>query len=127
MNLSFFSFAYKLLGLLVLVFGVHVLALYARQLPMFGAQITLSYVLNFVLALVVFFMVYRASEKQSAQAGFVFVFGSALKFVVFLLVIKPLFKADGEISGLEIASFFVPYVLCLIFEVYTLSKRLNNQ
>lgn len=127
MNTSFFSFAFRLLGLLLLVFGVHALALYARQLPMFGAHIGLSYALNFVLALIVFFMVAKASEKQNAQAGFVFVFGSALKFVVFLLVIKPLFKADDIISGIEIASFFTPYILCLIFEVYTLSKQLNNQ
>jgi len=127
MNDSIFSFIFKLIGLLLLAFGIHVLALYARSLPMFDNHIILSYVLNFVLTIIIFIAVFKTKHKESAQAAFVFILGSAIKFIAFLLILKPLFKRDGEISGLEIASFFVPYAVCLIFEVFVLSKVLNRQ
>ncbi len=127
MFLQIASFSAKLLGILAFAFGIHILALYARELALFDHHILLSYVLNFTLAILIYFFVLQASKKPNAQAGFVFVFGSALKFIVFLLVLKPLYKADDTISLLEIAAFFVPYFLALIFEVFSLSKHLNRQ
>lgn len=127
MNSSILSFSLKLLGLLAAVFGAHILALYVRKLPLFDDYLFISYGLNFILTVAIYSMVIMASKKQSAQGGFIFLFGSAVKFLLFLIILKPLFKADGEISGVELASFFVPYLVCLIYEVYLLSKTLNNK
>lgn len=127
MFLHLVNFSAKLLAILLFAFGIHILALYARKLPLFEDHIILSYVLNFILAALIYLFVLQASKKPNAQAGFVFVFGSALKFVVFLLVLKPLYKGDGVISLLEIAAFFVPYFLALLFEVFSLSKHLNTR
>jgi hypothetical protein len=127
MNSSILSFSLKLLGLLAAVFGAHILALYVRKLPLFDDYLFISYGLNFILTVAIYGMVIMASKKQSAQGGFIFLFGSPVKFLLFLIILKPLFKADGEISGVELASFFVPYLVCLIYEVYLLSKTLNNK
>ncbi|MFT5892367.1 MAG: F0F1-type ATP synthase assembly protein I [Dokdonia sp.] len=127
MNSSILSFSLKLLGLLAGVFGVHILALYVRKSPLFDDYLLISYGLNLILTVAIYSVVTMASKKQSAQGGFVFLFGSAVKFLLFLIILKPLFKADGEISGVELASFFVPYLVCLIYEVYILSKTLNNK
>lgn len=127
MQNSIISFSSKLLGLLAIAFGIHIASLYVRDLSLLGDHILISYGLNFILTIVIFITMIKATQKENAYAGFIFVFGSAFKFLIFLLILKPLFKVDGEISRLELASFFVPYLVCIIYEVYVLSKMLNNK
>jgi len=84
-------------------------------------------VVNYLLAAVVLIVVEKTLSKNSAQAGFVFMAGSALKFLVFFLVFYPIYKADDEMQAVEFTAFFIPYAVCLITEVIYLSKQLNNQ
>ena len=123
-NLQFLIF----LGLLLIIFfGAHTLALYCLNKDVFENQIILSYLVNFSLAVFVFLVVIKTLSNNSAQAGFVFMGGSALKFLVFFLVFYPSYKEDGNIETLEFLAFFIPYATCLIAEVVYLCKQLNNQ
>ena len=116
------------LGLLLIIFfGAHLLALYYLNKDIFENQIISSYLVNFSLAVFVFLVVIKKLSNNSAQAGFVFMGGSALKFLVFFLVFYPSYKGDGNIETLEFLAFFIPYATCLIAEVIYLSKQLNNQ
>ena len=53
--------------------------------------------------------------------------GSGLKFVVFFILFYPEYQRDGTMQTSEFTAFFVPYALCLVIEVFYLSKQLNNQ
>ena len=97
-----------------------------KELPMFGNQLAMSYTINTGLAIGIFAMLFFLKEKYKSQLGFLFMAGSALKFVIFFIVFQPIYKQDGEVSTLEFLAFFVPYVLCLIFETFSLSKLLNK-
>lgn len=112
---------------LILVISLHLLVLNAFELPLWDHKILLSYVVNFVLAVLVLAMVEMGMRNKSAQGGFIFMAGSALKFLVFFLVFFPPYKKDGVMETAEFITFFVPYTVCLVMEVYYLSKRLNNQ
>ena len=127
MQNSSFKFLLFLAILLLIVFGIHLFALSFTDHSLFGNQIILSYAVNYLLAAVVLIVVEKTLNKNSAQAGFVFMAGSALKFLVFFLVFYPIYKADDEMQGVEFATFFIPYAICLITEVIYLSKQLNNQ
>ncbi len=120
-------FLLLLLALLVLSFAIHLFALHFTGNPLFGNQILLSYVVNYLLAATVLLVVEKTLSNNSAQAGFVFMAGSALKFLVFFLVFYPVYKADDKMDVIEFTAFFVPYAICLIAEVMYLSKQLNNQ
>jgi len=120
------NFSIKLIVLLIVVFGIHLLILYNVSKPLFGDKIILSYVINIVMAIFIFWFLDLMKTKYKEQLGFIFIFGSFLKFTVFFIVFNYAFKADGNISATEFASFFVPYVLCLIMETYYLSKWLNK-
>ncbi len=120
-------FLILLAALLIIVFGVHLLILHYLNKDLFGNQIVLSYLINYVLAVVVLLIVEKTLNNNSAQAGFVFMAGSALKFLVFFLVFYPSYKEDGKMEAIEFTAFFVPYAICLITEVIYLSKQLNNQ
>ncbi|THV61207.1 hypothetical protein EZV76_02445 [Flagellimonas alvinocaridis] len=122
----FIQFTLLLLLLLLLAFGIHLFVLISRDLAPFGNLIVRSYVVNGLLATTIFGLLYRFREKLKNQMGFLFMAGSLLKFVFFFLLFYPTYKADGEMSGLEFAAFFVPYAIALLMETYFMSKILKN-
>jgi len=126
MNNPFSKFIIKLLVILALAFGVHILTLKILDFPLFDNKIILSYCVNVILAIAIFGFLYKMKEKYKEQLGFLFMAGSALKFAVFFIVFQPIYKLDGEVSRLEFLAFFAPYVLCLILETFSLSKLLNK-
>lgn len=78
------------------------------------------------MAALIFIGLYRFREKLRNQIGFLFMGGSLFKFLIFFILFYPSYKADGDMSSLEFAAFFVPYGLGLILETYFTSKMLNN-
>lgn len=120
----------KFSGFLVIVlsavFAIHLLVLYILELSLFGDRIITSYFVNIVLGVVIYAVMILLKEKYLNQLGFIFMFGSFFKFIVFFIVLYPFYKADGTISKTEFASFFIPYVMCLIIEITSLSKWLNK-
>jgi hypothetical protein len=116
----------QLFLVLVVVFLIHIGILNFLELPLFDNKIVLSYVINYLLAAVIFTAIYRLKEKQKDNLGFLFIGGSFIKFLVFFLLFYPFFKADGNIDKLEFSSFFVPYIVCLVIETTSLSKFLNK-
>ena len=63
-------FLMLLAALLILVFGAHVFTLNYTNNALFGNQIVLSYLINYMLAVVVLLVVEKTLSKNSAQAGF---------------------------------------------------------
>lgn len=120
------NFHLKLLITLIVVFLIHIGVLNFSKLPLFENKIVLSYIVNFILASIIFNVIYSFREKQKENLGFIFIGGSLFKFVVFFLVFYPFFKANGNIDKLEFLSFFVPYIICLFLETFALSKLLNK-
>jgi hypothetical protein len=126
MHNPFISFSIKVILLLVVAFGIHLGVLKFLNLPLFENKIIASYIINLTLVIVVFGVLYLLKDKYTSQLGFLFLTGSFLKFAVFFIVFYPFYKEDGEITKLEFAAFFVPYVLGLILETVSLSKWLNK-
>ena len=117
----------KLFFALIVVLSIHLAALHFLKKPLFENMIVMSYVINFILAAIVLMVIEKIMHKKSAQAGFSFMAGSGLKFLVFFIVFYPSYRADGKMQTIEFTTFFIPYALCLITDVLYLSKQLNNQ
>ncbi|MFH4963772.1 hypothetical protein V8G69_02105 [Gaetbulibacter sp. M235] len=126
MSNLFIRFAIKATVVLTVAFCIHVAVLNVFQLPLFENKIVLSYVVNLLLVVIIFGLLYLSKKKFKDQLGFLFIAGSALKFGVFFVVFYPFFKLDNHISKLEFAAFFVPYGLGLILETISLVKWLNK-
>ena len=120
-------FLVLLAALLIIIFGVHIFILHYTNNALFENQIVLSYLINYMLAIIVLLVVEKTLNKNSSQAGFIFMAGSALKFLVFFLIFYPAYREDGKMESVEFVAFFIPYAICLITEVIYLSKQLNNQ
>lgn len=109
-----------------IVFLLHITILNAKGLPQFDNLIVLSYVVNSILAAIIFIALYVFRSKLKNQIGFLFMGGSFLKFIFFFLLFYPAYKADGEMSRLEFAAFFIPYGISLVIETVFTAKMLKK-
>ena len=126
MSNPFISFTKKAIIVLIAIFCIHLSVLFALDLPLFENRIVLSYIVNLVLIIIIFGILYLLKEKYKSQLGFLFLAGSLLKFALFFILFYPFYKLDNHITKLEFAAFFVPYVIGLILESVSLSKWLNS-
>lgn len=126
MQNPFIRFVVSVLLAFLLVFALHITILYFLKQFLFQSEIVSSYIINALLVIAVFGLLYFFRNKFKNQLGFLFLFGSALKFAVFFIVFFPIYKSDGVITKQEFYAFFVPYILGLILETYLLSKWLNK-
>ena len=113
------------IGFSLVIFVVHVLVRGLWNIDIWSLIMLKSYAVNVGLGLVLIAAANRLLERQSTYVGWVFVALSGLKFILFFALIWPEIKQDGVTSSAEFASFFVPYLGCLLFELRFLSKRLN--
>ena len=122
----FLSFTIKLVVIVSIAFAIHLIVLNLLELPLFENKIVLSYLLNAILAIIIFGFLYKYREKLKNYIGFLFLAGSILKFIAFFILIYPSYKADGDISKFEFAAFFIPYLICLVIETTSLVNWLNQ-
>jgi hypothetical protein len=116
------SFYWILPAILLVVFLIH------TQVFSFSAtenKLASAYMVNALLAVAIYILIAIIIKRKPEIAGFVFMAGSGVKFIFFFLLFYPAYKEDGQISKPEFLSFFIPYTICLITEVYFLVKRLN--
>jgi len=113
---SFPKFSFVLLAVLSLVFGLHLAILYQLDKPLFENRIIAAYLVNYLLAVFIYLTLFLLRKKMTANLGFLYMAGSFVKFIVFFIFFYPAYKMDGTLDQLEFTSFFVPYVVSLIFE-----------
>ena len=115
----FLRFVVCLGGLLVLVFSLH--AIFATP-----NELLLGYGFNYIITVASFLWLLLRNKKKSETLGFIFMGISGLKFLFFFLLYKPFSIPSLEKKALFL-SFFVPYAICSIYEVYVLVKLLNQK
>lgn len=119
-----FLFLLLLIPLIGLTFLIHTSILQHYDLPIHGDKIVLSYIINLLLATIIYIGLFRFRNKIKTQIGFLFMAGSFLKFIVFFILFYPSYKADGVMATSEFAAFFVPYAICLVVETVFTAKML---
>ena len=121
------GFCILLLITLSIVFCIHIAILHFLELPLFENQIITSYLINGILAIIIFITLFKLRIKYLDLLGFLFMGGSFLKFAVYFIFFLPHFKADGIVVRLESTSFLIPYITSLIIETFYLIKLLNKK
>jgi hypothetical protein len=85
-----------------------------------------SYIVNFFLAFLIVGAILLYINKLKSYIGFLFMLGSFIKFGVFFIFFYPIFKENGIISSFEFSLFFIPYMICLLYETFSLTSILNK-
>ncbi|NHF59118.1 hypothetical protein FK220_007190 [Flavobacteriaceae bacterium TP-CH-4] len=120
------QFLVLMLITLALAFFIHINILARNGLPQYADRIILCYVVNAILAAAIYGSLFYFRQRLKNHIGFLFMGGSFLKFIFFFILFYPAYKADGEMSRLEFAAFFVPYAICLVIETVFIAKMLKK-
>lgn len=112
--------------IIVLSFGIQFFILENASILLKDSKIIESYLINVTLVGIFFLLIKLFLSKIKHNLGFLFIAFSLLKFILFFIFIKPIYKLDGTISIMEYTSFFIPYFICLLGEILILTKLLNN-
>ncbi len=127
MNKRILIFALRLFLVLALLGSLHWAYLYANEFTIDLRTIVFCYLVNFFMALAIFLVLLRLAKDKSQYLGFVFLVGSAFKFLIYFLVFDPLFKQDGDLTRVEFFLFFIPYFASLGVETFALVKLLGTE
>ncbi len=109
-----------------ITFALHNLFLNYQNISIYSNKTILAYIVNIVLAILIFAFLYLFRNKYKNQLGFLYMAGSLLKFTVFFIIFYPSYKLDGVMSKYEFAAFFTPYIISLLIETFYLIKLLNS-
>lgn len=120
------NFLIRLFVITTIVFIAHLFVLNFFELSVLIDNIVLSYCINTLSAILIFLLLFVLRHRFKNQLGFIFLFGSVLKFVLFILILYKPFYADGMISRSEFFIFFIPYFFTHTIEIFSLSKWLNK-
>ena len=95
MNPILIKFLVRLVVFTAFVFVIHLYILNTLESPLFNNEIVFSYVINVASAIIIFLMLFLLRNKFKNQLGFIFLFGSVIKFGLFILFLYKPFYADG--------------------------------
>lgn len=124
-----FSISFFITLLLILVsvfFAVHYVVLKNLISNYDQTYLVYAYLSNFILAIIIFVILFKLKKNHTHLIGFAYLGGSFLKFAVFFMFFYPVFKADGIMDTMESTTFLIPYFLCLFYETFYVVKMLNK-
>ncbi len=120
----------KNLGILTVVlmaaFAVNFFAVNSWQKDALNTLL-LTYSMNFILTALILAGFYVVSKNNPKQLGYTFLLSSFIKFGIFFAVIKPNLHMEGTVKSAAFAAFFIPYAICMLFEVLIAMKMLKEQ
>lgn len=121
-----YSFVTTLLVILSVSFIIHAYAQDYFHIGFYSNQLILCYTFNFLLTLVFFGILTYFIRRYKSNTGFVFLYSSLAKFILFYIFIYPGYDNFDGVRSSEFASFFIPYSLSISLEIYYLIKLLNK-
>jgi hypothetical protein len=110
---------------MAILFGLHTSALAYFDAKIFQELLITCYVFNTLTSIIFLGFLLWVSRINPALTGWIFLLTTALKFMLFFIIVYPLFQFDKETKTIEFFTFFTPYSLALFSEILQLSKILN--
>lgn len=120
------SFLIQLFLMLLVGFFIHDYILKNNNLYLEENMLLFTYAVNYLLTITIFIVLLFLKKKYLEQFGYLFMFGSFFKFLIFFLVFYPVFKESNGVSKVEFLAFFIPYAIALIVETTSLIKILSS-
>lgn len=121
-----FRFLFIITALLTLSFAVHGLVQHQLGIGFLEKQIISTYTFNYLISITVFVLIKLLSVRHGSKVGFVFLYLSLLKFLLFYILILPGYGDFNGIRSAEFASFFIPYSISSIVEIFYLIRLINR-
>ena len=117
-----------LIGLILGVgFVIHSSIQHYTHIGSFEFHLILNYLFNFVITCGVTMLLIFFDSRTTNKLGFVFLYSSMFKFLLFFIFIKPNLALSEGSKGMEFMSFFIPYGICVVTETIYLVRLLGKR
>lgn len=117
-----------LIGLILGVsFVIHSSIQHYTHIGSFEFHLILNYLFNFVITCGVTMLLIFFDSRTTNKLGFVFLYSSMFKFLLFFIFIKPNLALSEGSKEMEFMSFFIPYGICLVTETIYLVRLLGKR
>ena len=123
---SLIDFFIVLLISLLAVFFAHLAIKKTMGELLFSNRIIESYLLNFCLGYTSFIVLIFSIKKYMSSLGYILIYISFLKFLIFYFLFKPYYNINQSIEIGEFLTVIVPYSVTLTAEIFHLSKVLKT-
>ncbi len=121
------SFTIQCVLFTVSVFSIHsYLLYYFAAKTIFFFPIWHIYLFNFLLTASLYTIINYKYSKDKTTVFNVFMISTLLKMVLVIVFLLPLVMGEVKDKKPDVFNFFIAYFLFLIFEVYFITKFLNN-
>lgn len=120
---GFFRFFLLFTGILILTYFIHSWIIDFFSITSNDRIFKLSYIFNGVTAFILILGILLARNRFKDQLGLIFLAGSFIKLGVFVAITK---LNEIVMNKSVFLDFFIAYAICMIFEVYYISKILKS-
>jgi uncharacterized membrane protein (GlpM family) len=93
----------------------------------FHYGIELLYLIFFGTAVLLYLILLVVKKKNFQIVGMVFLFGTFTQMLLAYLILQPILKSNSEIAAVEKVSFFITFILFLLFETLLTVRLLNEK
>lgn len=122
------NFTLQLLALCLLLFGIHSYLTYhfAKDIIAFFPLWHIYLFHSITISIIYTLINYRDSVGKTDVFN-AFILGMLAKMILVTVFLLPWILSKPEQKGLDLANFFIPYFLFLIYEVYSVTKFLQKK
>ena len=124
-----FNFSFRLLFLVLIVGALQGVYYhyYQQHQSHLSSLLLKAYLFNYSSAVLFIGILACFKEKVQPNLGYVYLGYSMLKFIFFLVFLRFDFETDNHLRSVEFLTFFVPYALCLVYEIRFIVNMMNGQ
>ena len=125
MTQDIYRFYLKLFPFSLSLFFLHKLLQYLNVWPISSGYFYGIHVFNFLASAIVYIVLAYAFQKIKDKAGFVYLVLSIIKMLAVMILMAVVILGENNAPQAFALQFMVVYAVYLIFEVFTMVKKLN--
>ncbi|CAN1494281.1 hypothetical protein MCETHM1_00290 [Flavobacteriaceae bacterium] len=118
-----------LMGISLLLYGIHKLIFYVMKInqEQFHYSLEALYLLFFLLSSIIFVVLLKIKEKSFDNVGMSFLLATSIKMVFCYLILRPLLKIPKGNNPTERINFFILFIVFLAIETLFTIRLVNEK
>lgn len=122
------NFLIQLIALSVLLFGIHTyLNFHFEKDIILFFPLWHIYAFHVVTVIIIFTLINYRESVGKTEVFNTFILGMLLKMILAIVFLLPWILSKPDQKGFDLANFFIPYFIFLVFEVYSVTRMLQKK
>ncbi|PIA79040.1 hypothetical protein BFR04_05835 [Gaetbulibacter sp. 4G1] len=122
------NFLIQLTALSILLFGIHAYLNFhfVKDVKLFF-PLWHIYVFHVITVVIIYTLINYRESVGKTEVFNTFILGMLLKMILTIVFLLPWILSKPDQKGFDLANFFIPYFIFLVFEVYSVTRILQKK